>query len=169
MRAVPSGDRPFDIVSIGTRPEHTGLLKSVNEDGSWEGSVYVVPFHAHVDIETLAQAPSVDLSDQPLAVGPFDTMDAGQLVELSFEARSDDPGGGYVQLRTFHGDTELQSLALDHVGFEFSAKMYARIGKLYGALIDRMPNGRRIKAQVKAAAMKRAIDQKAIRSFIRAL
>ena len=39
VRAWRGGKEPFEIASLGTGPEHTGLLKSLREDGSIEGSV----------------------------------------------------------------------------------------------------------------------------------
>lgn len=105
VRAV--GDA-YDVVSIGTTEAHTGLLKSVNADGSWEGSVYVVPFHAHVDIEPLLIRKQATLARRPLSVGPLKAIDAGNLVEFSFEARSNDDGA--VSFRLYHHGIELPDL-----------------------------------------------------------
>jgi len=45
--------RSFDIVTLGAGPDRGGLLKSVDHDGRWDGLVYLQPFHAHVDVDTL--------------------------------------------------------------------------------------------------------------------
>ena len=41
------------IISVGTGADYTGLIKSVRADGTMEGSVYVVPFHAAVGVVEL--------------------------------------------------------------------------------------------------------------------
>ncbi|MBQ6021123.1 MAG: beta-galactosidase [Clostridia bacterium] len=46
--AYSDGDISFNIVEIGSKKSSPGLLKSVNEDGSFEGTVYLQPFHAAV-------------------------------------------------------------------------------------------------------------------------
>jgi hypothetical protein len=105
VRAVVTGDRRYDIVSLGTQQTNTGLLKSVRADGSWEGSVYVVPFHAHIDIEPLAEEDQTTLTDQPLSFGPFEGIDAGNLIELSFFGQA--TGEAAVSLRLYHHGVEL--------------------------------------------------------------
>ena len=52
--------RPIDIVAIGTGPERGGLLKSVDQQGFWDGLVYLQPFHSHIDVESL-----LNLGGQP--------------------------------------------------------------------------------------------------------
>ncbi len=97
----------YDIVAIGTGPEHTGLIKSITAEGDWEGSVYVVPFHSHVAIAPLEERQELDLSREPMVLGPFAAIDAGNLVEVSCLARGDD-----LTLRVLHHGIEMESLRL---------------------------------------------------------
>ncbi len=46
--AYVNGETAFNIVEIGSKPESAGLLKSVNADGGFDGTVYLQPFHAFV-------------------------------------------------------------------------------------------------------------------------
>lgn len=54
IRPFRESGRAFNIVSLGTGPNRQGLLKSVNSDGSWEGTVYVTPFRTHVNVGEVA-------------------------------------------------------------------------------------------------------------------
>jgi hypothetical protein len=107
VRAVNAGGRQYDLVSLGTNRENTGLLKSVNADGSWEGSVYVVPFHAHVDLQLLSDQPAAELAAEPLSFGPFEGIDAGNLIDLSFLAKSADNARSALSLKVYHHGIEL--------------------------------------------------------------
>ena len=54
IRAYVNGETAYNIVEIGSKPESAGLLKSVNADGSFEGTVYLQPFHAFVGVVDVA-------------------------------------------------------------------------------------------------------------------
>jgi len=88
IRPYSDGKRRFDIACIGTGPDHTGLLKSLNADGSWEGSIYVVPFHAHVDVKQEPAPTSITLAGRnALSLGPFNDLDSGEQIEVLCRAR----------------------------------------------------------------------------------
>jgi hypothetical protein len=89
VRPYRSGDRQFDIVALGTGPKRTGLIKSVREDGSWEGSVYVAPFHAHVAIDSLFTQARVELGEQELATPDVTGLTGGSQLETTFRAAGD--------------------------------------------------------------------------------
>jgi hypothetical protein len=89
VRAFADGRRRFDIACIGTGPKRTGLLKSLNADGSWEGSVYVVPFHAHVEVTPVAAPRTAVLGPRRTVVlGPLNALDSGEQIEIVGEARA---------------------------------------------------------------------------------
>lgn len=102
----------YDIVSLGTSRDRTGLLKSVREDGAWEGSVYVVPFHAHVEVRPLLSGDRLELGPETLRLGPFPGVDAGNLIEIAFAARALEPGTEAASLRVFHHGIELPEQTL---------------------------------------------------------
>lgn len=87
VRPVRRGDRRFNVACIGTG-KRTGLLKSLNADGTWEGSVYVVPFHAAVEIAALPDVPTELAADGRWRSQALAGMDSGCQVELSGWARA---------------------------------------------------------------------------------
>ena len=105
VRPVRREKGAYDIVSIGTGTEHTGLLKSITPEGRWDGRVYVVPFHAHVKVEPIVETPALTLGRKPLVLGPFGGVGSGSVFELSFMARSKEGGG--LDLDVFHHGIEL--------------------------------------------------------------
>jgi hypothetical protein len=84
VRAWRGGKEPFEIASLGTGSEHTGLLKSLRQDGSFEGSVYVVPFHAQVAIETLSSKPSLAIGSKPVQLAMAQDLRQGAVLETTF-------------------------------------------------------------------------------------
>ena len=75
----------FDIASLGTGPSHTGLLKSIKKDGSFEGTVYTVPFHAHVSVQVLAKKESLSISSSAKELAKISNTRPGTVVEVNFE------------------------------------------------------------------------------------
>ena len=55
VRSYNNGDIAYNIVEIGSKEESAGLLKSINADGSFEGTVYLQPFHAFVGVVDVAR------------------------------------------------------------------------------------------------------------------
>ncbi len=85
----------YNIAQIGTGHHHTGLLKSLNADGTWEGSVYVVPFHAHVAISTIAMHetdPNAYMSDV------LPTLDSGCQLDIQFIAGAGAGASAFLEI-----------------------------------------------------------------------
>ena len=107
VRAWRGGKEPFEIASLGTGPEHTGLLKSLREDGSFEGSVYVVPFHAHVAIETLSSQPSLAVGPKPVQLAMAQDLRQGAVLETTFRmGKGQNPGS--LSLNLLHDGVVLK-------------------------------------------------------------
>ena len=102
VKAFVEGKRRFNIAVLGTSPDHVGLIKSLNADGTWEGSVYVAPFKAHTDIQLLKEVNT----RQVISVGPIDNFNGGSQIELTFKAR----GTGTLEYQVCRGDTILPGL-----------------------------------------------------------
>lgn len=102
-------DRVFNIACVGAGPERTGLLKSLKADGTWEGSVYAVPFRTQ--IETVALQPETQKlgKGQRIRFGPLDKLDGGQQIEVTFRARSDSKAPITYSVR--YGDQPLPGLS----------------------------------------------------------
>ncbi len=78
----------YDIASLGTGEAHTGLLKSIRADGSFEGSVYTVPFHAHVGIEQVAAAETLSVGPKVQTLASCEEARQGCVVEIGFRVDS---------------------------------------------------------------------------------
>ncbi|TVP75165.1 MAG: hypothetical protein EA353_14475 [Puniceicoccaceae bacterium] len=89
VKAFIDGERRFNIAAIGTGAGKRGLLKSLWADGTWEGSVYAVPFRTALKIESLA-ARTVRRPDGASAVevGPLRKIDGGEQMILVIRGRS---------------------------------------------------------------------------------
>lgn len=107
----------YNIVEIGSKEESTGLLKSIKEDGTHEGSVYLQPFHAQVNTVDLAKASAIsgkgelklDVtgrlgSDEREVIG----INHGDSVDIRINAKK---AGGKVTVRVFNGKYEISELA----------------------------------------------------------
>ncbi|MEI6233078.1 MAG: hypothetical protein WCT04_08495 [Planctomycetota bacterium] len=73
----------FDIAELGVQAENTGLIKSLRADGSFEGTVYVTPFHAHVAVTTLKSAPTFTVPVEGTNVCELPPLRAGSVIELT--------------------------------------------------------------------------------------
>ncbi len=111
IRPFDDGRRRFDIACIGTGPNRTGLLKSLKADGSWEGTVYVVPFHAHVDVEPLNVPSAANVeSNRPIRIGPLNTLDSGEQIEIVGRIRSRGTVGGRLEVTVSRAGLNLPGL-----------------------------------------------------------
>lgn len=99
----PGGAVEYDIVQLGGFEDTTGLLKSVRADGSWEGTVYLTPFHQRIGVEVIFNDASRTLSDTDLVPPPVTGLFSGDQIEVAFRARSDDPGAKMTLLATHSG------------------------------------------------------------------
>jgi hypothetical protein len=87
-RVIPfrNGGRVMNIASLGTGPRHTGLLKSLREDGSWEGSVYTVPFRTAIRVEPVAFTASRTATGMTrIFSAPVDGLEGGDQLEINFQ------------------------------------------------------------------------------------
>jgi len=107
VRAYRGASAAYDIACIGTGAEHTGLLKSLKSDGGMEGSVYVVPFHSHVEVTALRP----EVTGNRMVLGPFANLDSGSQIEIVLRAGA--ATGGTLHFAVQHGDTELPGLSQD--------------------------------------------------------
>lgn len=93
VKAFQNGERRFNVVAIGSGPGKRGLLKSLREDGTWEGSVYAVPFRSAILTESLdVQTVRNSEGTSALEVGPIQEIDGGEQIVFVVEGRSISPG-----------------------------------------------------------------------------
>jgi hypothetical protein len=91
MKPYVQGECRFNVAAIGMGPGKRGLLKSLREDGSWEGSVYSVPFRTAITVQTIAPESVINANGvRVLEIGPLQAFDAGEQVVVNFTAQSQD-------------------------------------------------------------------------------
>ena len=94
MIPVTTNTRRFDVAVIGSGAEHTGLLKSLDDQGQWEGSVYAVPFRSGIDLEPVRGRTSRGPDGGLEARYPLETFDGGQQFHLTLAGRGGQGGSG---------------------------------------------------------------------------
>ncbi len=95
----------YDIASLGTGPEHTGLLKSLRADGKWEGTVYTVPFHAHVDVARLASRESARITNAATDLCNVTGVYSGMQLEIVFTGTA--PAATSLTVKVHHAGRHL--------------------------------------------------------------
>ena len=109
----------YNIVEIGSKRTSAGLLKSVKADGSFEGSVYLQPFHAATVAVDLARGETASgtgrlrcaVSGRKDADGKtIEGLNYGDAVDVRVTAR---PTGdaGTVTFRFWHSGGEIEAAA----------------------------------------------------------
>lgn len=97
------GPTRFNIAQIGIGSERNGLLKSLTADGRFEGSTYVVPFHARVVTEVMLEESSSN--DQTRRFGPLALLSHNDQIEVTVNARG--AAGSGVVFQVSHEDQPL--------------------------------------------------------------
>ncbi|MFR1518938.1 MAG: hypothetical protein ACLSVG_09250 [Clostridia bacterium] len=99
---VRRGDASYNIVQIGGSDKN-GLLKSIKQDGSWEGSVYLAPFHSQVAVKPVEMQKTENGYDSALIKG----LQYGDQAELTFLA-SYSGGSASVKIEVYHAGCLLE-------------------------------------------------------------
>ena len=106
--------KTYNIVQMGEGAEsdNQGLLKSVNDQGKWEGTVYVVPFHAHVNIYDIpAIAAPVEGDAYAYSTGKLSELTTylknGDVTELTFKAGYTGAGNAYAEITVYNAGCEI--------------------------------------------------------------
>lgn len=97
-RAAGYDEARYLIAQIGEGPDRAGLLKSLDANGEWEGSVYVQPFHDRPQVTALVDEQDFTLSDSQWNSGAIAGLRGGDLLEIRFLARSDDAAPKFTLL-----------------------------------------------------------------------
>ena len=101
---VSTGSRQYNIVQIGAAGgDKPGLMKSVGADGKWEGSVYLVPFHAQITAENLSalKAP-VNGKSNVFSTGNVGTIKNSDQVEITFTASKTNDSRAWVTVEVYN-------------------------------------------------------------------
>jgi hypothetical protein len=114
----------YDIVQIGTGSGHAGLLKSIRQDGSWQGTVYVQPFHAAVVVSALHQYVNLTLTSTGFQSNNITGLNSGDQIEISFLARNSSPNGKMTLLALHNGIELVGKRRVIAVGPDWSSYRY---------------------------------------------
>ncbi len=107
---VGKGDNAFRIVQIGEGADSKsiGLLKSIDAEGNWEGTVYLVPFHTKQETKDIpAMRTPMDGQPNRFSTGVLPTVKNADQVEVTLLASTSAPGAT-LTFATYHEGTLLE-------------------------------------------------------------
>ncbi len=102
---VNKDGKTYNIVQIGAGDdsESAGLLKSIDENGRWEGTVYLVPFHTRMQASSLTLTETkISETTKRLTTGELPTMKNADQVEWTFAAAYTGEGNAYATVEVYH-------------------------------------------------------------------
>ncbi len=102
---VRQNGKTYTVIQIGegANSDSTGLLKSIDENGRWEGTVYLVPFHSKQNasvIDTLHHP--VEGTKNTFSTGELDAIKNADQVEITFAAAKATEARSWVTVETYH-------------------------------------------------------------------
>ena len=106
--SVKIDGKEYNIIQIGSGAdsEQTGLLKSIDANGNWEGSVYLVPFHAKMTAKALESLSTpVEGTQNVFTTGEAGTIKNADQVEITFTAAKVGAQRAWVTFEVYHGDS----------------------------------------------------------------
>ncbi len=109
VEAVTTNTQRYDIAVIGTGPQRTGLLKSLDERGQWQGSVYTVPFRSAITLATVRGNTRRQPDGGIQMSYPLGDFDVGQQFHLTWAGTG--PADGTVTLEVQREGTPLPGFA----------------------------------------------------------
>ncbi len=105
--SVKIDGKEYNIIQIGSGADsdQTGLLKSIDANGNWEGSVYLVPFHTKMSAQSLESLSApVEGTQNVFATGEAGTIKNSDQVEITFAAAKVGTQRAWVTIEVYHGD-----------------------------------------------------------------
>ena len=122
---VRRGEASYNIVQLGDADKN-GLLKSVKQDGTWEGSVYLVPFHSQVTVENV----EMTKTENGYVSAAITGFQYGDQAELTFLA-SYSGGTASVKIEVYHAGYLLEdATAVYEVGSQLTPYRYVLSNQL---------------------------------------
>jgi hypothetical protein len=108
----------YTIVQMGDGSDSTdeGLLKSITSDGTWEGTVYLVPFKAYVNVTALdALQEPMEGSTNTWSTGTLGTyIKNSDIVELTLKASYSGQGKAYVRFSLYNEGIEMAASVVEY-------------------------------------------------------
>ena len=97
--------KAYNIIQIGggADSESTGLLKSIDSTGKWEGTVYLVPFHTQMAATAIeALNTPVEGTQNQFTTGELTTIKNSDQVEITFAAAKNSDARAWVEIATYY-------------------------------------------------------------------
>ena len=95
--SVGVAGKQYTIVQIGNSSK-TGLLKSIDANGKWEGTVYLVPFHTKVNTAVITPTRIGNV----YSTGTLSTMKNSDQLEITFNAAKISDKNTWVVIEVYH-------------------------------------------------------------------
>lgn len=102
---VQQNGKQYTVIQIGegADSDSTGLLKSIDQNGRWEGTVYLVPFHSKQNASVLdALREPVNGTKNTFSTGALDAIKNADQVEITFAASKTSATRSWVTIETYH-------------------------------------------------------------------
>ena len=102
---VAQNGKKYNVIQIGggADSESTGLLKSIDAAGKWEGTVYLVPFHTKMAASVIeALNTPVQGTANQFTTGKLDTIKNSDQVEITFAASKSGDARAWVEFATYY-------------------------------------------------------------------
>ena len=103
--SVQIDGKQYNIIQLGQGAdgESTGLLKSIDTEGKWEGSVYLVPFHTKITATALeALNTPVEGTRNVFSTGVLKTIKNSDQAEITFVAAKVGEASARVTFEVWH-------------------------------------------------------------------
>ncbi len=103
--SVQIGGKQYNIIQLGQGGdgESVGLLKSIDTEGKWEGSVYLVPFHTKITASGLESLSTpVEGTPNVFSTGTLKTIKNSDQAEITFTAAKVGEAGAWVTIEVWH-------------------------------------------------------------------
>ena len=104
---VNQNGKKYNIVQIGAGADSdsTGLLKSIDTEGKWEGTVYLVPFHTKIVPTAITALNSpVEGTQNQFSTGMLNTIKNSDQAEITFTAYKKSSARAWVEISVYHKD-----------------------------------------------------------------
>ncbi len=104
IKGIVQNKKQYQIVQIGSGDHQNGLLKSINTDGSWEGTVYLVPFHSRVNVFRLEFEEANNTHTAQVK-----NFQYGDQAEITFAAQYTGKGNATAKVSVYHNGCLLKN------------------------------------------------------------
>ena len=130
--SVSNEGKQYTIVQIGNSSK-TGLLKSIDSAGKWEGTVYLVPFHTKVNTTVIEMQKNANV----YTTGALSYIKNSDQVELTFNAAKMGAGRAWVEIEVYNNGCLMEkSVTTYELTETMSAYRYVLSNQLYDSGLE---------------------------------